>query len=157
MVVLLQKRLYWPLGRLKRVIRNPWHSKISKYSIGQLAWSGNTYEFFACDTEIQHGIKRRVFANATSSNRVGGLSVQQHGDSPIVSGHGWAQKRRPLRAVRSARAVRPTDGLPTGRGQTAAEGFSRRRDRPGPAERLLLPNFLPRIHTKVRRGTSIKL
>lgn len=102
--------------------------------------------------ELQHRIARRVFANATHAHCVSGVPVEQYGNTPIAGRLGRPQERRSLRPVRKGYAVRRAAGLPAGRGQTAAEGLGRRRDSVRPAERLLVSDILPRVHTEVRAG-----
>jgi len=99
--------------------------------------------------EVQHGIPRRVFANAAHAHCVGGLSVEQHGNPAVAGRHGRAQERRALCPVRASDAYRRATWLPTGSGQAAAQGVVRRRDGVRPAGRLLVPDIIPRVHTEV--------
>lgn len=125
--------------------RRPPHSKLKRALV-----------FFSRRrAEVQHGIARRVFANAAHAHRFGGLPVRLHGNTAVAGRHVRAQERRPLRPVHAGHAVRRAAGLPAGRGQAAAQGAVRRRDRVRPAERLLVPDILPRVHTEVRRVTLL--
>lgn len=109
--------------------------------------------FFFFNTEVQHGIPWRVFANPAHAYRVRGVPVQQHGNTSLAGRHGRPEERRALRPVPAGLTVRRTARLPTGRRPAAAQGAGRRGDGVRPAKRIFVPDFLSRIHTEVRTIT----